>query len=71
MVNEQTKLSTDAALQINAKKTKLMTNRAETKINLSGEVLEYISEFTYLGQLIFRYHSKRKSKGELEWLGIS
>jgi len=52
MVKELTKLSTDAALQINAKKTNVMTNSAEIEINLSGEVLEYISEFTYLGQLI-------------------
>jgi hypothetical protein len=48
-VNELTKLSTDAVLQISAKKTKVMTNSAEIEINPTGEVLEYISEFTYLG----------------------
>jgi hypothetical protein len=45
MVNELTKLSTDAALQINAKKTKVKTNIAEIEINLIGYDLEYISEF--------------------------
>jgi len=64
-----TNLSTDVALQINAKKTKVMKNNAEIETSLSGEVLEYISEFTYLIQLIFRYYSQRKSKGELEGLG--
>jgi hypothetical protein len=52
MVKELTKLSTNAALQINAKKTNVMTNSAETEIILIGEVLEHISEFAYLGQLI-------------------
>ena len=48
ITNELTKLSTDAALQINAKKTKVMINSAEIEINLSGEILEYtgISGFT-------------------------
>jgi hypothetical protein len=66
MLKELTKLSTDAALQISAKKTNVMTKRAEIEINLSGEVLEYISEFTYPGQLIFGYYSKRKSEEEME-----
>jgi hypothetical protein len=44
-----TKLSTDAALKVNAKKTKVMTNSAEIEINLSGEAVEYIAEYTYLG----------------------
>jgi hypothetical protein len=46
MANELAKLSTDAALQINANKTKVMINSAEIETNLSGEFLEYISEFT-------------------------
>jgi len=45
MVNELTKQSTDAALQMNAKKTKVNTNSTEIEINLSGEFLEYILEF--------------------------
>jgi predicted nucleotidyltransferase len=40
MVNEVTKLSADAGLQINKKKIKVMTNSAEIEINLHEEALE-------------------------------
>jgi hypothetical protein len=64
-------LKKTALVLINAKKTNVMTNSAETEINLSIEILEYISEFTYPGQLICGYYSKRKSEGEMECLGTS
>ena len=51
-VNEPTKLSTYAGLQINAKKTKVMGNGAKIEIKLKGEALEYVPEYTYLGQLM-------------------
>jgi hypothetical protein len=49
MVNEVTKLSTDAGQQINTKKTKVMTNSAEIEIKLKVGALEYVPEYTYLG----------------------
>jgi hypothetical protein len=52
MMNELTKLNTDAGLQIKAKYIKVMVNSAEIEIILNGETLECVPECTYLGKLI-------------------
>jgi hypothetical protein len=51
MVNELTKLSTDAGLQIITKNTKVITNRNQIEIKLNGDALERVPEYTHLGQL--------------------
>jgi hypothetical protein len=45
---------------MNPRKTKLMTNGTEVEINVNREVLEYVREYTYLGQRV----SFHKSSGE-------
>jgi hypothetical protein len=72
MVNKITNLITDVGLQINTKKTQVMTNNVEIEIKLNGEALEYVPEYTYLGQLISLGTTREnKSKGGLEWPGTS
>jgi hypothetical protein len=62
-VNEPTKLSTYAGLQINTKKSKVMGHGAKIEIKLKGEALEYVPEYTYLGQLMsFRDDSGKQIK---------
>jgi hydrogenase maturation factor len=62
-VNEVTKLCTDAGLQIITQKTKVMTNITEIEIKLNGEALEYVPEYTHLGQLMsFQDNSGREIK---------
>jgi len=66
MMNELTKLNTDAGLQIKAKNIKVMVNNAEIEIILNGETLECVSECTYLGQLIsFRDNTGKDIKNRI------
>lgn len=44
--------SRDVGLEMNAKKTKLMTNSTEVNIEVHGIRLEYVKEHVYLGQII-------------------
>jgi uncharacterized protein YdeI (BOF family) len=63
IVKKLTNLMTDAALQINTKKTTIMTNSDEAEIILKGEDVEHVPKNTYLGQLItFRDKAGRKSE---------
>jgi hypothetical protein len=44
LVNEPTKLSTDAGLRTDTKNTEVITNRATRKITLKVIYLEYVPE---------------------------
>ncbi|GBP10248.1 Putative uncharacterized transposon-derived protein F52C9.6 [Eumeta japonica] len=44
--------SREVGLDINASKTKLMTNSRETDIMVDGNKIEYVKEYIYLGQII-------------------
>ncbi|KAI8422947.1 hypothetical protein MSG28_014050 [Choristoneura fumiferana] len=44
--------SRDVGLEMNTNKTKLMTNSSEVNIEVNGNMLEYVKEYTYLGQII-------------------
>jgi len=44
MVNEPTKLSIDAGVRIDTKKTEVITNRVAREIKLNGIDLEYVPE---------------------------
>ena len=52
--------STKVGLSMNISKTKLLTNSAHRDIKIDNLLLEYINEYTYLGQIIF--HSDQATK---------
>ena len=57
-----TQLNTESrkfGLKINIDKTKVMTNNVETPINIDEEELEYVTEYTYLGQII-SFHDRQE-----------
>ena len=61
LVERLDKTSTAFGMQINAEKTKLMTNNTNgfsTDIRVNGEKLDYVNRFKYLGAIIADEGSK-------------
>ena len=59
-----TQLNTESrkfGLKINIDKTKVMTNNVETSINIDEEELEYVTEYTYLRQII-SFHDRQEKE---------
>ena len=59
-----TQLNTESrkfGLKINIDKTKVMTNNVETPINIDEEELEYVTEYTYLRQII-SFHDRQEKE---------
>lgn len=52
MLEQLAEESQKAGLQMNALKTKLMTNRSKIPIKVKDDTIEYVEEYTYLGQTI-------------------
>jgi exonuclease III len=52
MVQELATESTKVGLSLNAGKTKIMTNSEQTRIQVNNKEIEYVEEYTYLGQII-------------------
>lgn len=52
MVSNLNEESIKIGLKMNTKKTKLMTNSTEVNIGVDNELLKYVSEYTYLGQVV-------------------
>lgn len=52
MIQELSTESKLAGLEMNEKKTKLMTNSTEIEIFVNGKKLDFVQEYTYLGQTI-------------------
>lgn len=52
MLNQLVKESQEVGLQMNLSKTKLMTNRSKINILVNNDQIEYVDEYTYLGQII-------------------
>lgn len=52
MIQDLNTESKKIGLQMNPRKTKLMTNSTKTNISVNHETLEFVEEYTYLGQLI-------------------
>lgn len=52
MMQSLANISKEAGLEINASKTKLMTNSREIDIMVDGIKIEYVKEYNYLGQII-------------------
>ena len=64
LVERLDKASTAHSMEISAEKTKLMTNNTsgiKTKIKVSGQKLETVTSFKYLGSVITDEGSKPKS----------
>ena len=59
-IQEVAQQSRKAGLELNAKKTKLMTNSTEDIIKLDNQELEYVNEYTYLGQTMSFNNATRK-----------
>ncbi|KAJ4437195.1 hypothetical protein ANN_17330 [Periplaneta americana] len=63
MLEELDRISKEAGLSMNPEKTKLMTNTSEDRIHLNGQPLEYVEDYTYLGQnLSFSSNSEKEIK---------
>ncbi|KAJ4440667.1 hypothetical protein ANN_08814 [Periplaneta americana] len=57
------RISKEAGLSMNPEKTKLMSNASEDPIHLNGQPLEYVEDYTYLGQnLSFSSNSEKEIK---------
>ena len=52
MIQNLSKESAKVGLKMNFSKTKLMTNSSKVDVKVSQENLEYVEEYTYLGQII-------------------
>lgn len=52
MIQDLNTESKKIGLKMNPRKTKLMTNSTKTNISVNHETLEFVEEYTYLGQLI-------------------
>ena len=59
-IEELDQLSKETGLHMNPTKTKLMTNSRETNITINGNHLEYVHEYTYLGQILSFNNSNKK-----------
>lgn len=63
MLIDLEKTSAEAGLQMNPKKTQVMTNVTELPININGTPIEYVPEYVYLGQnLAFHYNIEKEVK---------
>ncbi|KAJ4443531.1 hypothetical protein ANN_05203 [Periplaneta americana] len=63
MLEELDRISKEAGFSMNPEKTKLMTNTSEDQIHLNGQPLEYVEDYTYLGQnLSFSSNSEKEIK---------
>lgn len=63
-------MSTDAGLQIDTKKSKVMTQLEKKTMKLNGEALDYVPECMYLGQLISFGDNSRKAirkRAGMDW----
>lgn len=60
MIKEIVEKSREVGLEINADKTKLMTNSTERNLEVNGTKFEYVKEFVYLGQIISSEDSMSK-----------
>ncbi|KAJ4435571.1 hypothetical protein ANN_18187 [Periplaneta americana] len=61
MLEELDRISKEAGLSMNPEKTKLKTNASEDRIHLNGQPLEYVEDYTYLGQnLSFSSNSEKE-----------
>lgn len=52
--------SAKVGLQLNALKTKVMTNHSKIPIMVNNSIIEYVEEYTYLGQIISPTHLTSK-----------
>lgn len=52
MIQDLSRVSKDVGLEMNATKTKLMTNALEVDIQVNDKRLEFVNEYIYLGQTI-------------------
>ncbi|KAJ4450452.1 hypothetical protein ANN_01877 [Periplaneta americana] len=62
MLEELDRISKEAGLSMNPEKTKLMINTSEDRIHLNGQPLEYVEDYTYLGQNLSSSNSKKEIK---------
>lgn len=62
MINELMTVSNSIGLEMNASKTKILTNSAQTPVTVSGTKLEYVESYIYLGKEI----SFKRSRNEDE-----
>jgi hypothetical protein len=60
MIYDVNKVNNEVGLSMNPRKTKLMTNGTEVEIKVNREVLEYVRECTYLGQIVSFHKSSGK-----------
>lgn len=59
-IQELAQQSKKAGLELNLQKTKLMTNSNEEIIQINNRELEYVTEYTYLGQIVTFNNATRK-----------
>ncbi|KAL0852533.1 hypothetical protein ABMA27_017019 [Loxostege sticticalis] len=52
MLEELSTASLEVGLEMNRSKTKIMTNRAKSRVTVDGKEMQYVDEYIYLGQLV-------------------
>lgn len=60
MINELARESKKVGLQLNSSKTKIITNGVTKEVTVEGENIEYVTDYTYLGQLVSFENPSRK-----------
>lgn len=60
MLTQLERESKIVGLTMNTEKTKLMTNHVKTPISLNSNQIEYVDQYTYLGQIISPEHQMQK-----------
>ena len=63
MLDSLNTVSQEVGLTMNEAKTKVMTNRDEKQISANGKSLQYVQQYTYLGQIIAM---ERKQNAEIK-----
>lgn len=62
MLNDLSRECAKVGLQMNRSKTKLMTSSSEVPISYNSELLEYVEDFIYLGQVVsFKNRGKKET----------
>ncbi|KAJ8715585.1 hypothetical protein PYW07_010067 [Mythimna separata] len=67
MLQDLSTASLEVGLTMNRSKTQVMTNSTKRRVKVDGQVLQYVDEYTYLGQIVsFKNRQDREIKRRIQ-----